>query len=87
MGLIEYMRAAFWGVNNARSQIKPPKHRALLAFETGPAAAATYRLKHPRGLRQLQRYLRIEAGLRPLKFEVLGKRERKAAHKLAGAGR
>ncbi len=84
MGLIEFMRAAFFR-RNAASLTKTSKHRASADNDTGPEAARKYRLKHPRGLNQIQRFLRIEAEKRPLKFEVLGKRERHVLSK--GAGR
>jgi len=54
---------------------KSSKHRPVADLDTGPEAAAIYKLRHPRGLRQLQLYLRILAGKRPLKFAVEGKRK------------
>lgn len=66
------------------ARAKPSKRTPLGDAETGPAAAAKYRARHPHGgLRQFQRAARIEAGLRPLKFDVPGKRERAVARKLA----
>ena len=71
---------------NEAARTKPSKRKPLGVAETGPDAAAKYRLRHPLAagkLRQAMRAARIEAGLRPLKFDVPGKRERKLMSKLA----
>lgn len=61
------------------------KRRPSQIWEVGPEAAMKYRARKrmSRGcgstLKKTARALRIEAGVRPLKYEVLGKRERLAA--------
>lgn len=55
--------------------------RYMVDVNTGPDAATEYRLRHPPrangGLRQFMRADRIENGLRPLKYRVESKAERK----------
>ena len=80
--LFDFIRSAF-SAKNAATGSDVSKHRPFGELETGPEASAKYALRHPRGLSQLQRRLRIEAGLRPLKFDVPGKRERRCAAKCA----
>lgn len=78
--LLNYVQQAF----AARSSItgRVSKNHPLGDDDTGPEAAARYLFRHPRGLRQLQRRLRIEAGRRPLKVENPGRRERRCAEKI-----
>lgn len=52
------------------------KRHPLEELDSGADAAKQYMLRHPRGLRQLQRQFRIAAGKRPLKYGVPTKRER-----------
>jgi hypothetical protein len=70
----------------AQRLAKPSKRHPVEDSATGPEAAAKYRQRHPPGamkLRQAMRAARIEAGDRPLKFDVPGKRERKVAARCA----
>jgi hypothetical protein len=71
--LFDFVGQAFAAISSLPA--KTSKHRPFADADTGPDAATKYGLRHPRGLRQLQRRLRIEAGKRPLKFDVPGKRE------------
>jgi hypothetical protein len=77
--LFDFVRQAFL----ARTALpaKTSKHRPIGESDTGAEASAKYALRHPRGLRQLQRRFRIANGLRPLKFDVPGKREKRCADK------
>ena len=60
------------------------KRHPLGDARTGPEAAAIYLARHPGiGLRQVGRFLRIEAGLRPLQYDVPGKREIKTGARIA----
>ena len=83
-GLIAFIRSLFRAKCDASAfeeMQRKPKHKAAEA-ETGIEAAAKYRLRHPRmGINQLRRYHAIEVGLRPLRYDVLGKRERKVMEK------
>jgi predicted nucleic acid-binding OB-fold protein len=81
--LFESIRNAFAG-----RQSQELAKRKYSLIETGPEAAQTYlnkkRLYLGRGssLKKLQRHARIAAGLRPLRYETLSKRERKALAKV-----
>ena len=79
--LFNMVKGAFAHKSAAQTTDSSKKRRPFADEDTGPGAAGEYRLKHPRGIRQLCRMQRIAAGLRPLKYEVLGKRERAVARK------
>lgn len=81
--LLDFVRRVFLFTQSPEKVSR--KRRPSHVDETGIEAAAKYlarkRLHRGSGstLRKVQRSMRIEAGLRPLTYEVLGKRERAAA--------
>lgn len=88
--LVGKIRAAWFGRQLAASfATKPNRKYAPGSTETGPEAAEKYRNRrkyhagHGSSLRKLQREFRIEAGERPLKFDVLGPREAKIVARAA----
>ena len=67
------------------------KRRPIADLAVGLEAATKYRGKHPGfnrvgSLKKVSRALRIEAGLRPFKFDVMGKRERKVMRRMQQRG-
>lgn len=82
--LFDFVRQAF--IARASIPSKTSKHRPIGESDTGNEAATKYALRHPRGLRQLQRCFRIMDGKRPLRFDVPGKRERRCAEKAKARG-
>lgn len=86
-GLIGFFQQAFFAQQQSAPLKVSRKRRPYLDPATGAEAAMKYlgRKRLNRGssstLRKVQRAMRIEAGLRPLTFDVPGKRERAEARK------
>lgn len=86
--LLGFIQSAFAAQTMPAGNIttRESKRHPTADAATGPDAAADYRVRHIRGnssLRKMMRLKRIEAGKRPLKYDVPGKRERKIALRAA----